>query len=687
MRYTMRLMRRKQRGLVWMTLGFAVALFGCASDAPQWKDVDEEGAFLMYRRQSLIGEESFSIRSDQDSIVIRSLQGENERGRITGVEAELRLGIDLSPALYQNRRIANNDTTNILEVVSTADGVFVREKETGTVTTAATPDFFPVHSNIPAAMEMMLYHYAMERGLETVPTYPRGEVTITHRGTDIVEIGGAPTPLERYVVEGINWGFRTIWLDASDRLIALVQANTQFREAIRSGYEEALPFFINGNVEEQMRTLGDYTSAYQEDPVEVTALVGGKVVDGLSDVSRDDMTVIVENGRILEIGPRAEVGIPSDARIIDVSGKTLIPGLWDMHAHSNQVQWAPAYLAGGITTIRDLGNELEFATAFRDAIAEGGAMGPDILLSGMVDGAGITGNGVIRATSPEEARAVVDLYFEHGYKQVKIYTAIEPDVLQVLTDEAHERGLTVSGHVPRAVGNAVTAVELGMDQFNHRGLFLSVLFPDESVTDLGRLYLFDREIDSGRIARAAAFLVENGTVLDPTISLDILRNLPWGTPLETVEPAVGRIAYELWEGKRFLSGVDPERAENMSEDVRRGMKIIGDFHRAGVPIVAGTDNGVPVFSLYLEMEAYHDLGRLTPLETLQTATIIPARAMGMDTETGTLEVGKQADIAILDADPLLDIRNIRSVSAVMTNGSYYESDPLWLAVDFRLGER
>ena len=221
-----------------------------------------------------------------------------------------------------------------------------------------------------------------------------------------------------------------------------------------------------------------------------------------------------------------------------------------------------------------------------------------------------------------------------------------------------------------------------MDQFNHRGLFLSVLFPDETLTDLGRLYLFDREIAPDRIQKATAFLLEHGTVLDPTISLDIIRNLPWGTPLETVEPDVGRIAYELWEGKRFLRGVSPDRAEQMTEDVRRAMEIIGAFHRAGVPVVAGTDNVVPVFSLYLEIESYHRLAGMTPLDAIRTATIIPARAMGLDAETGTLEVGKQADIAILDRNPLIDIRNIRTVSAVMTNGDYYESEALWRAVDF-----
>ena len=124
-------------------LVLAVTLSSCIPGVSEWSDVHEDGSFLMYRRQSLIGEETFSIRSDGDSIVVRSLQGENERGRVTGVETELRLGQDLSPALYRSRRISDSDTTNILEVVATAQGVSVREKETDAVSLSAPDGFFP----------------------------------------------------------------------------------------------------------------------------------------------------------------------------------------------------------------------------------------------------------------------------------------------------------------------------------------------------------------------------------------------------------------------------------------------------------------------------------------------------------------------------------------------------------------
>jgi imidazolonepropionase-like amidohydrolase len=395
------------------------------------------------------------------------------------------------------------------------------------------------------------------------------------------------------------------------------------------------------------------------------------------------MTLIIENGRITKIGKRSEVEIPENAKVIDVSGKTLMPGLWDMHAHSNQVQWAPAYLAGGVTTIRDNGNEVEFATSFRDAIAKNGALGPDILLAGMTDGEGIQGNGVIRATNPQEASEVVQMYFENGYKQIKIYSSVASDVTESLSKEAHKRGMTVTGHVPISMGNARLAIQAGMDQLSHRSLILTVLFPDKNQSDLGRYYLEENEITQVQIDDAINFLLKHKTVLDPTIALDVVRSLPRGSITETVEPDAFRIAYELFEGKRFRSGLPPQVSKKAKADYTKAMGILGQFYKAGVPIVAGTDNIVPVYGLYLEIETYQKLGGLTPLEAIKTATIIPAKAMGLDAETGTLEIGKEADIAILEKNPLLDITNLRTVSAVITNGNYYESSPLWSAADFK----
>lgn len=638
--------------------------------------------FLVHRRQSHIGQEVYAIDKTEAGFTISSSQGENERGRISGTRAKLMLNKNLTPLYYENIRVTDKDTTNILKVEYTDVGIVVSELFMEPVK-VFDKETFPLHSDIPAAMEMMLYHYYFTNNKpERIKTVPRGEVKISFSKQDTVRIKGEHIVLDRYTATGINWGKRTLWVDQDKNLIAVVYANTQFRELIRKGFEVALPTFVQGNVEEQMRALEDYTNAVPARYSDVMALVGADIITGLKNETDKNMTMLIEKGVISQIGKREEVEIPEHALIIDLSGKVLIPGLWDMHAHANQVQFAPAYLAGGITTYRDLGNEIEFATAFRDAINNKNALGPDILLGGMTDGEGITGNGVVRARTQEEAIQVVNRYHKLGYNQIKIYNGVEPEIVKKLTEEAHKKGMTVSGHVPRKVGNAKKAIELGMDHLNHRAMFLSLLFPEEDLSSLGRFFLAEREITDKQINDAIAVLLKNRTVLDPTIALDVVRNITWKTPVETVEPDAYRIAPELFEGKRFQKGVSPQQAAQAQVEIQKSMEIIGRFQKAGVPIVAGTDNAIPVFSLYTEIETYQRLGNFTNLEAIQSATIVSARSMGMDKHTGSLEVGKQADIAILDKNPLEDISHIRSVQAVMTNGKYYDCDPLWQAADF-----
>lgn len=661
----------------------SMSLVSCTSEPSKWDNFTDEGKFIVHRRQSPIGEETYQVYTSNDTIYVKSLQGENERGRISGVVSELRLTKDLEPVYYSSKRISR-DTTNILEVEKIGpDEITVWEKHFDKVTKKVPAHFFPLHSNIPAGIEMMLYHYYFKLGQESLTTFPRGEVTVTHRTKDTVTIGGEQRILDRYVATGINWGGRTIWLDESQNLVALVKANTQIREMIKEEYEEALPTFIQGNVEEQLAQLAEYTQSLKGPEYPVLALVGGDVVDVAGDGIKKDMTIIVEDGRIVEIGKRESVKVSKGAKVIDVKGKTLIPGLWDMHAHSNQVQWAPAYLAGGVTTIRDNGNELEFATAFRDAIAKDGALGPDILLAGMTDGPGIKGNGVIRARSVEEAKETVALYHKNGYKQIKIYSSIEPEILKVLAEEAHKVGMTVTGHVPNPVNDTRLAVESGMDMLSHYNRILAALFTNIKVTDIGPHFMVDIKVTDEMVDDAIAFYLKHGTVLDVTFGLGVVRTLPKGSPVETIEPDAHRMAYELFESKRFRAGMNPLAANKSKLNIMRAGEVIGKFYKAGIPIVAGTDNHTPGFGVFLELESYVKYCNLSPLDAIKTATVIPAKAMGMDDVTGTLEVGKEADIAILDKNPLEKIDNIRTVSAVMTNGNYYESEGLWTAADFK----
>ena len=175
------------------------------------------------------------------------------------------------------------------------------------------------------------------------------------------------------------------------------------------------------------------------------------------------------------------------------------------------------------------------------------------------------------------------------------------------------------------------------------------------------------------------FFKQHGTVIDPTIALMEFLAQPANIPYSEVEPGVAKVAPELRE--QLTGGVPADQAALAQLGLQRRLEIIGALHRAGVTIVAGTDQTVPGYSVYREIELYVKAG-FTPLEALQAATLVPARVMKVDGESGTVEAGKRADLDILDANPLENIHNIRSVRWVVANGVLYDPAPLWESVGF-----
>src|SRR4029077_15217415 len=139
-------------------------------------------------------------------------------------------------------------------------------------------------------------------------------------------------------------------------------------------------------------------------PASVTAIVGGRLIDGTGKPAVEHAVVVLKAGKIATAGPAASTPVPEGAQIIDARGKSVLPGLWEMHAHFEQVEWGPIYLASGVTTARDVGNEREFIVAVRDAVAAGRGIGPRLVMAGVVDGSGRFSLGVIRVDTPEQAR-------------------------------------------------------------------------------------------------------------------------------------------------------------------------------------------------------------------------------------------------------------------------------------------
>jgi imidazolonepropionase-like amidohydrolase len=438
-------------------------------------------------------------------------------------------------------------------------------------------------------------------------------------------------------------------------------------EAIRVGYEKALDWFVARAAEDGLERLGELAPGERlgDRPL---ALTGGRVVTGVGDEALEDAVVLVRGGRIEAVGSRHEVVVPDEARVIELDGKTVAPGLWDMHAHLAQVEWGPVYLAAGITTVRDVGNDVDFVRAMRDASASGQGPAPRILVAGIMFGDEIS--------TVDEAKALVRTYHEAGFEQIKVYSFVKPDLVPAITEQAHALGMGVTGHIPRSM-DLFSATEAGMDQVNHISFVEAVMVRDSEAD--GDPVPVGPESPEG--ARVIEWLAERRIVVDPTIALYELHGRSTDDSITSFEPGAARVAPEL-AGPLEGIGIPPEESGAAREALEKRLAVIEALHEAGVAIVAGTDMAVPGHSLYRELELYVEGAGFTPLEALRAATFAAAAAMGLEDESGTIEVGKRADLIVLDRDPLVDITNIRSVRTVISRGRIYDSAEMWRLVGF-----
>ena len=410
------------------------------------------------------------------------------------------------------------------------------------------------------------------------------------------------------------------------------------------------------------------------------ALTHVTVIDATGGPARPDMTVLIRNGRIGALGKYGSIEIPKQAQVVDATGKSLVPGLWDMHVHLSVATQAslPLFLANGITGVRDMGGSLYDVKRWRTRITEGSLRGPHIITSGpYVDGPKLGAPYRVTVKSATQAREAVQKLRQLDVDFIKVHNAIPRDAYFALADAARQAQMPFAGHVPRGV-TLTEAADSGQRSIEHT----EVLFQTyaERARQLGttsEATVIQRALAAFTDAEAVAQfrrLAKNGTYYVPTL-------IAYQAFLSRTDSAASqdpRLKYVAPATKRYWDKwfpVESQPAELVQQRrvlFQRFFRLVRLMQREGVPILAGSDLGernvYPGFSLHDELSLLVDAG-LTPMEALQTATRNAAAYLGRLDTFGTIATGKTADLVLLDANPLEDIRHTRRVHAVIVGGT------------------
>ena len=362
-----------------------------------------------------------------------------------------------------------------------------------------------------------------------------------------------------------------------------------------------------------------------------------------------------------------------------------------MHAHISPGEDGLLHVAGGVTTIRDMGNDTVSVLALRRQFADASLIGPRLILAGLIDGSGPfqVPTGVLADDSASVVRAV-DWFAAHGYEQIKVYSSMKPELVPAIVREAHAKGLRVSGHVP-AFMTAEQVVRLGFDEVQHANM-LMLNFLD-SVRDTRSMARFTEvgnrgaELDfaSPRVRDFVALFKARGVDIDPTlVAFEDMFNARPGE----MAPSNAAIADRMptMVRRNFFGGglpvSDSATDRRYRDSYKAMMRMVKTMYDAGVPVVAGTDASPVGFALHRELELYVKAGIPAP-EVLRIATLGAARVMHHDRESGSVAVGKRADLVLVDGDPTTNISDVRRTALVVKNGVIYRPAELYAALGIR----
>jgi hypothetical protein len=609
-----------------------------------------------------------TIEAQPDGTV-RAEYSYNDRGRGDHITATWKLDSAGVPIAYDGR---GNDYMKapVEEHFEIKDGRASWKNRSEQSEQAVSGEAFYLPMNSPPEIFSVLARALLKAPNHKLPLLPAGEATIEQAG----KMTSGNNVFTEYRVAGLGFSPQTIWLKHNG-----TSASVSFWfSVVPDGSESSIPRLR----EEQQKTDAAWSKriarALAHTPRGELVIRNARLFDP-RDLSVTPATSVLVNGeRIVRVGPDADIKPSANGEIIDAKGRFLMPGLWDNHQHFGDNDGA-LDLANGVTSARDMANDtdtfLQRVARFDDSTE----IGPRVLKAGIIDGTGeFAGPTKMRVDTAEQAIQDVDWYADHGYVQIKIYSSIKPELVPIIADHAHGRGLRVSGHVP-AFMSARQFVEGGADEIQHLNfIVLNFLFPEVKETRNRDRFLKVAEHaseftpDKSEVRDFINFLKDHHTVLDPTMS--IFEALFCGDP-SAITPGLEKIVprFPPQVRRAMRSGaleVPPDKQAAYNEAFPAMLRLLKAIHDAGVTIIPGTD-ALAGYILHHELELYARAG-IPPAEVLRMATWTPALVMGVNKDRGVIAPGKLADMILVDGDPTKNIRDINKITTVIKGGEVYD---------------
>ena len=606
----------------------------------------------------------------------------NDRGRGPKLTTRIQLDADGLPVRLET---TGNDYLKapVSETLTVSDGV-VRWKSAAEAGEAPrTKNSFYVSMNGVPEEVALLAQALLKASSKRLRLLPDGEASIEPMSETVVKVGEESRRAFSYQITGLGFAPTTVWLDEDGTFFASV---SRWLSVVREGWEESEARLLKVQEWREARRTLELARSLMRKPEKPLLLRGGDLFDAETGETRSGMTVVVEGNRIKAVG--REVEVPAGAETLDLQGKTLLPGLWDMHVHLSAGDGLQ-HLAAGVTSVRDLANDTDGLLKMTHRIEGGEEIGPRVLMSGILDGSGpYAGPTKVLVDTEEEAKAAIDRYASLGYTGVKIYSSIKPELVPRIIEMAHAKGLRASGHVP-AFMTAEQFVRAGADEIQHVN-FLFLNFFDE-VKDTRTPARFTAvaehaatlDLKSEPMRAFVKLLKEKKTVVDPTLSIyeGLFTDRP-GKIATGFAPVADRLPPQV--RRSLLTGglPVPEGKDALYRDSTKALlRMVKLLYDKGVTIVAGTDS-LPGFALHRELELYAEAG-IPPKEVLRIATLGAARVMKRDSELGTIAPGKLADLIVVDGNPAKRIGDIRKVSLVIKDGNVYDPAALYKSIGVR----